>query len=141
MEANQQPPEGGDISNATPGLVGVSFLFAITLIAYGVRIYTRIRPTFKLATPDYIITAALVGTKSNHLMWTMLMFITAVRIDHIYQFASGHRLWPGTLQLLYFTDRSGQDPEVFLPTRINRVLGIFPRENIDREYASSLPNI
>ncbi|KAH7108853.1 hypothetical protein B0J11DRAFT_449405 [Dendryphion nanum] len=62
MEGTQQPPPGGDTSNTTPGLVGVSFLFTITLIVYGVRIYTRIRPTFKLAAPDYFVSAALVST-------------------------------------------------------------------------------
>ncbi|KAH7345825.1 hypothetical protein BKA66DRAFT_378395, partial [Pyrenochaeta sp. MPI-SDFR-AT-0127] len=54
-------PQGADVTNATPGLVGVSFLLAITLIAYGIRMFTRIRPIFKLSAPDYIVSAALVG--------------------------------------------------------------------------------
>ncbi|KAH7060783.1 hypothetical protein B0J12DRAFT_545183, partial [Macrophomina phaseolina] len=41
-------------------IIGVSFLFAITLATYVIRMYTRIRPTFKLAAPDYLISAALV---------------------------------------------------------------------------------
>lgn len=67
MEGSQQPPAGGDVSNATPGIVGVSCLFAIALIVYGVRMYTRIRPTFKLAAPDYLASAALVSTCSRSL--------------------------------------------------------------------------
>ncbi|KAH7111819.1 hypothetical protein B0J11DRAFT_191023 [Dendryphion nanum] len=55
-----QPPPGGDTSNATPGIVGVSSLFTIALVIYGARMYTRIRPTFKLAAPDYFVSAALL---------------------------------------------------------------------------------
>ncbi|KAF1952266.1 hypothetical protein CC80DRAFT_572899 [Byssothecium circinans] len=50
----------GSRSNATPGIVGVSCLFTIALILYGVRMYTRIRPTFKLAAPDYFVSVALL---------------------------------------------------------------------------------
>ncbi|KAF5844434.1 hypothetical protein GGP41_001372 [Bipolaris sorokiniana] len=60
METSQQPPAGGDTSNATPGLVGVSCLLAIVIIVYGVRMYTRIRPVFKLGAPDYLVSAALL---------------------------------------------------------------------------------
>ena len=61
MEMNQQPPPGGNTSNATPGLIGVSFLFAIGLFAYGIRIFTRCRPVMKLAAPDYLVSASLVS--------------------------------------------------------------------------------
>jgi hypothetical protein len=63
MEVSQQPPAAGDTRNTTPGLIGVSILFAITLMAYGVRMYNRIRPTVKLTASDYVLTAALVGAK------------------------------------------------------------------------------
>ncbi|RYP42126.1 hypothetical protein DL767_000491 [Monosporascus sp. MG133] len=59
METDQQP-SAPDYTNATPGLVGVSVLFAVSLMAYGVRIYGRVRPAVRLAVPDYIITIALL---------------------------------------------------------------------------------
>lgn len=93
MERNGQPSADRDTSNATPGLVGVSFLFAIALIAYGVRMYARIHPTFKLAAPDYIISAALVGAKCNRLMQIILTLITAMRINRVYQLAGSCTLW------------------------------------------------
>lgn len=65
MEASQQPPEAGDTRNTTPGLIGVSILFVISLTIYGVRMYTRIRPTIKLTAGDYVVTAALVGSQSG----------------------------------------------------------------------------
>ncbi|KAH7071846.1 hypothetical protein BKA63DRAFT_604815 [Paraphoma chrysanthemicola] len=46
-------------SNATAGLVGVSILLALTLATYGYRMYTRMRPVFKLTAPDYLVTVAL----------------------------------------------------------------------------------
>ncbi|KAF4633287.1 hypothetical protein G7Y89_g4824 [Cudoniella acicularis] len=58
MEANQQPPP--DTTNATPGLVGVSFMFAMALIAYGFRMRTRISPLFKLTATDHLISSALL---------------------------------------------------------------------------------
>lgn len=73
METSQQPPAGGDTSNATPGLVGVSCLLAIVIIVYGVRMYTRIRPVFKLGAPDYLVSAALVSTYSGYLTGLPLM--------------------------------------------------------------------
>ncbi|KAF2187925.1 hypothetical protein K469DRAFT_567509 [Zopfia rhizophila CBS 207.26] len=39
---------------------GLSVLFSLALILYGLRMYTRIRPAFVLATPDYIITMAFL---------------------------------------------------------------------------------
>lgn len=50
-----------NVSNATPGLVGVSFLLAIALFMYIVRMCTRIRPVFKLAASDYFVTAGVVS--------------------------------------------------------------------------------
>ena len=61
MATNLQPVADGDTTNAIPGLVGVSFLFATVLISYAVRMWTRIRPTFKLTIIDYITSAALVS--------------------------------------------------------------------------------
>lgn len=61
MAGRHQPPAGGDTSNATLGIVGGSCLFTTALIVFGVRMYTRIRPTFKLAAPDYFVSAALVS--------------------------------------------------------------------------------
>ncbi|KAJ4300798.1 hypothetical protein N0V90_002886 [Kalmusia sp. IMI 367209] len=55
-EQHTQP----NASNATPGLVGVLFLLSIALFTYAVRMYTRVRPVFKLAAPDYFVTAGLV---------------------------------------------------------------------------------
>lgn len=69
MEVNQQPPPGGNTSNATSGLIGVSFLFAIGLFVYGVRIYTRCRPIFKLAIPDYLVSTSLVSIYYAGLTW------------------------------------------------------------------------
>ncbi|KAH8706973.1 hypothetical protein GQ44DRAFT_493994 [Phaeosphaeriaceae sp. PMI808] len=46
-------------SNATSGLIGVSFLLATALISYTIRMYSRIRPVFKLAASDYFVTAGL----------------------------------------------------------------------------------
>jgi hypothetical protein len=67
MEAPQRPA-GGDTTNAIPGLIGVTILFALTLVVYGFRMYTRIRPTFRLATTDYIITVALVSISNRFLI-------------------------------------------------------------------------
>jgi hypothetical protein len=82
MEGSQ-PPADGNTSNATPGIVGVSCLFTVALIVYGVRMYTRIRPTFKLATPDYLVSVALVSTCSRSLRGLPLMFMTAMRTSRI----------------------------------------------------------
>ncbi|KAM5353201.1 hypothetical protein ACJZ2D_016904 [Fusarium nematophilum] len=60
MEGNQQSQAGAHVTNATPGLVGGSFFLAIALITYAIRMFTRIRPVFKLGAPDYIISAALL---------------------------------------------------------------------------------
>ncbi|RYP43873.1 hypothetical protein DL768_009606 [Monosporascus sp. mg162] len=60
METDQQLPAPDNTTNTIPGLVGVSILFAVALMAYGVRIYNRVRPAFTLAVPDYIITIALL---------------------------------------------------------------------------------
>ncbi|KAG4429442.1 hypothetical protein IFR05_015073 [Cadophora sp. M221] len=47
-------------TNAIPGAIGVSFLFTTALFTYGVRVWNRVRPTFRLSIIDYIITAALL---------------------------------------------------------------------------------
>ncbi|KAL5326362.1 hypothetical protein ACEPPN_004046 [Leptodophora sp. 'Broadleaf-Isolate-01'] len=58
MSTTQQVSQVG--TNAIPGAIGVSFLFVTALSTYGVRVWTRVRPTFQLSTIDYIITAALL---------------------------------------------------------------------------------
>jgi hypothetical protein len=65
---NQQPPADGNTTNATPGVEGLSSLLALALILYGLRMYTRIRPTFKLAASDYIVSVALVGARGRCLV-------------------------------------------------------------------------
>ncbi|KAH8684201.1 hypothetical protein BGZ60DRAFT_426605 [Tricladium varicosporioides] len=60
MSSDQQPPAGGNTTNTVPGFVGVSFLFTIALGTYIVRIYNRVRPTFRLTAADYIISTALL---------------------------------------------------------------------------------
>lgn len=62
MSTTQQVSQVG--TNAIPGAIGVSFLFVTALSTYGVRVWTRVRPTFQLSTIDYIITAALVSTQT-----------------------------------------------------------------------------
>ncbi|RYP89952.1 hypothetical protein DL770_003910 [Monosporascus sp. CRB-9-2] len=61
METDQQPSVPDDNTNAIPGLVGVSLLFAVALMAYGVRIYSRVRSSARLTVPDYVITIALLS--------------------------------------------------------------------------------
>jgi hypothetical protein len=92
MDANRDsiPP---DSSNAPPGIVGVSFLFAVSLIVYGVRMHTRTHPTFKLTASDYIVSAALVSVGSRLLMWSILIFLTAMRTNRTDQFASSFMPW------------------------------------------------
>ena len=103
MDGKQQPPVGGNITNAIPGLVGVSFLFAITLIAYGVRMWTRIRPKFQLAAPDYTISAALVGGYRRYLVRDMLTFLEAVRNNRAHLFTDINTLRPRASRVLHLT--------------------------------------
>ncbi|KAH7386424.1 hypothetical protein BKA64DRAFT_645984 [Cadophora sp. MPI-SDFR-AT-0126] len=57
MSTTQQVSQVG--TNAIPGTIGISFLFATALFTYGIRMWNRVRPTFQLSIMDYIITAAL----------------------------------------------------------------------------------
>lgn len=59
----EQPPP--NTTNTTPGMVGVCFMFAIALITYGVRIKTKIHPSFDMTTTDYIVSIALVSAESQ----------------------------------------------------------------------------
>lgn len=141
MSSGQQPPAGGDTTNAVPGLVGIAFLFTIAVGTYIVRIFTRVRPTFRLTAPDYIVSAALVCLHLRSLVRSMLMFMTAMRIDCFDFFVVGYWAWLGTLQLLPYTRCYGEDSAVSIRLRIVRLLGIFPRQNIHREHASSFRNL
>lgn len=62
MSGNQQPPTDGNTNLPSAWVGALSVLFSLALILYGLRMYTRIRPAFVLAAPDYIITVAFVGT-------------------------------------------------------------------------------
>lgn len=57
----------GNITVPSAWVGTLSVLFSLALVIYGLRIYTRIRPAFVLATPDYIITMAFVGNCSRSL--------------------------------------------------------------------------
>jgi hypothetical protein len=103
METNQQVPAPDDNTNAIPGLVSVSILFVVSSMAYGVRIYSRVRPAVRLAVPDYVITMAVVSATSTRFLWTMLTSMTAMRVNRLYQYDDGHTFRFRTLQLLSFT--------------------------------------
>ena len=81
MEVKSEPPTGGNTSNATPGLIGMSFLFAVALFVYGIRMYTRCRPIFKLAASGYLVSASLVSTYNAILRGAALICITGLRIN------------------------------------------------------------
>lgn len=72
----EQPPP--NTTNTTPGMVGVCFLFAIALVTYGVRISTKLRPSFDLTMTDYIVSIALVSTESQRVVWAMLISAAAM---------------------------------------------------------------
>jgi len=110
MSGNQQPPANGNITVSTSGAVAISLLFALALFLYGLRIYTRVRPTFKLSAVDYIISVAFVRTYGRYLLGHFLMFLIDMRIDRIYQFYNNYMLWLRTLQLLHFRRCSNPDP-------------------------------
>lgn len=98
METDSQVLTHDDSTNAIPGLVGVSILFAVCLIAYAVRIYSQVRPAVRLAVPDYVITMALVSTTSGRFLWAMLISITAMRVNRLCQSGDGHTFRFRTLQ-------------------------------------------
>jgi len=102
MSVNLLPPPDGSITRSTPGAVAISFLFALTLFLYGLRIYTRVRPTFQLSAVDYTISVAVVRTCGRYLIGEILMFLIDMRIDRIYQFHNSCILWLRTLQILHF---------------------------------------
>jgi len=141
MSSGQQPPAGGDTTNTVPGLVGVAFLFTIAVGTYIVRIFTRVRQNFRLTTPDYVVSAALVGVHLRSLVRLMLISVTAMRIDRFDFSVVSYRVRLGTLQLLPYTGCHGEDPEVSVPLGIVQLLGIFPRQNIHRGHACSFRNL
>jgi hypothetical protein len=110
MSGNQQPPANGNITVSNPGAVSISLLFALALFLYGLRIYTRVHPTFKLSAVDYIISVAFVRTCGRYLVGDFLMFLIDMRIDCIYQFYNSYMLWLRTLQLLHLRRCSNKDP-------------------------------
>jgi hypothetical protein len=136
--ATNQGPIPPDSSNAPPGIVGVSFLFAVSLIVYGVRMHTRTHPTFKLTASDYIVSAALVSAESRRLLWSILIFLTDMRINRADQFASGSMPWTWPLRILHFRLYPDQNRAMSVSTGTLWLLGIFPCESIHREHASSL---
>jgi hypothetical protein len=58
--ASTQGPPGPDESKASIVVGIVSTLHLLSWAIFGTRIWTRVKPTFRLSLDDYFITAAVV---------------------------------------------------------------------------------
>jgi hypothetical protein len=68
---NQQAPPDGNTTTGPKALAIISIVFAMAIMFYSLRIYTRLRPANKLDISDYFISGAVVsrnmGTMENKL--------------------------------------------------------------------------
>jgi hypothetical protein len=71
----------------------------------------------------------------------MLIFTPALRNYRINLFTDSNTPRSRASRLLHLSGRPNQHPKMSLPIGTFRLLGIFPRENIDRQHASSLRDI
>jgi hypothetical protein len=60
------PPADGDTSTAPGVLAVVGSVLGTSLLLYLLRIYTRLHPTNRLNSSDYIISLAVVSAISTH---------------------------------------------------------------------------
>ncbi|KAN0096715.1 hypothetical protein V8E51_015520 [Hyaloscypha variabilis] len=58
---NQQAPPDGNTTTGPKALAIISIVFAMAIMFYSLRIYTRLRPAKKLDTSDYFISGAVVA--------------------------------------------------------------------------------
>lgn len=59
-------PVGGDSSTGPAVLAIIGGVFGTSLLLYLLRIYTRLRPTKRLNSSDYILSLAVVSVISTH---------------------------------------------------------------------------
>ena len=137
MAGKAQPPASGNTNLAIPGTIAISFLFALALFLYGLRLHSRIRPTFKLSAADYTISVAVVRTH-RHLVGVTLTSLIDMRIDRIYHYHNRYKFWLRALQLLHFRRRSDPDPEMCLCSSIFRFFDSSHRENVNRSCTAQV---
>lgn len=129
-------------SNATPGLVGVSFLLAIALATYTIRMYTRIRPKFRLAASDYFVTSGLVSQLPYSSFCNRSKTrCTGLRTGHVVSSAGHHRPRRVRLRRIHFTNSPDQDRETLLCPRPHGILGFIPGADINWMHAPPFPHI
>jgi len=58
---NQQAPPDGNTTTGPKALAIISIVFAMAIMFYSLRIYTRLRPANKLDISDYFISGAVVS--------------------------------------------------------------------------------
>jgi hypothetical protein len=54
-------PQDGDTSTGSKALAIVGTVFATALLFYFLRIYTHLRPAYKLSSSDYVISVTVVS--------------------------------------------------------------------------------
>ncbi len=74
--ASTQGPPGPDESKASLVVGILSVLHVISLTLFGARIWTRVKPTFRLSLDDYAIILAVVRKFPSNILYPSLITAT-----------------------------------------------------------------